>query len=460
MPIDPSIILQAKPVQLADPAELAQRALTIRDLTQRGQMQDLQYQGATRDFQNQQKLADLYRGAIKPDGTLDTEGLTSGMAQAGLGAQIPAIQKAALEAREARVKTSAAELGVQKQKLDLVNGSLASLLTKPDLSHDDVVSAISGWVDQGVLTPEQGAQRVRELPGPDGLRPFLIQRAMESMDASKRLESALPKIEYKDTGGAQTPVDLNPLTNPNPKAVQKTMTPDERAKLAFQQSGGLTDAAKDLMVDRLLAGEKPSNVLGNLGRGQQGANDLRDIQNRMATAARSRGLSGAQITGILQDTAAAGRTMTELGAREGKIAPRVQEALNFAQIAKQASAAVPRGNFLPWTKLSQMADTQINDPALAKLKAATLSLINAYAGAVGGGVMHVHDQEAATKLLSTAQSPEAYNAVVDQLIQETQAALDSPKQVQERIRKERGGGGGATDVPPDIAALLQKHGGS
>lgn len=205
------------------------------------------------------------------------------------------------------------------------------------------------------------------------------------------------------------------------------------AREADKHSGALTDEAKQLAVERLLSGEKPSSVLGNLGRGAQGASDLREVQNLLATTAKTRGITGGTIVKIMQSTAADGRAVLELGAREGKIAARVQEAQNFAIVAKDASAQVERGNFLPWNRLKQMSETQLSDPKLAKLKAATNSLVNAYAAAVGGGTPTVHDKQQADSMLSSAQSPEAYNAVVDQLILETQQALAAPSQVREKL---------------------------
>lgn len=207
----------------------------------------------------------------------------------------------------------------------------------------------------------------------------------------------------------------------------------EKDKIDADKAGALNDDAKQLAVDRLLSGEKSSSVLGNLGRGKQGAADLRDIQNKLAETAKARGITGPQLVKIMQSTAADGRAILELGAREGKIASRVQEAQNFAEVAKSASADVPRGTFVPWNKLSQMSETAMSDPKLAKLKAATNSLVNAYAAAVGGGTPTVHDKEAADHMLSTAQSPEAYDAVVDQLLLETQKALDAPGQVRQRM---------------------------
>ncbi len=141
---------------------------------------------------------------------------------------------------------------------------------------------------------------------------------------------------------------------------------------------------------------------------------------------------------ILQNTqsvAADNRTFLELGAREGKIAPRVQEANSFAKIALEASKNVDRGDFVPWSKLSQYSGKQLSDPKLAKLHAATQSLVNAYASAIGGGVMTEGNRQEANRMLYDAQGKDAYEAVVNQMLIETQAALDSPKLVREDMHK-------------------------
>jgi hypothetical protein len=167
----------------------------------------------------------------------------------------------------------------------------------------------------------------------------------------------------------------------------------------------------------------------------------------------------------IQETAAEGRTRLELGAREGRIAPRVQEAQSFAKIALKASQEVPRGTFRGLNQLFQAAGKQASDPKLAAFRAANISLINAYAGAVGGGVMHIHDQETAKQMLSTADSPQAYEAVVNQLLTETAAALESPRQVMEQMGREstgadQGGGGEApvTATGPNGQKIMLKNG--
>lgn len=254
------------------------------------------------------------------------------------------------------------------------------------------------------------------------------------------LASAAPKstVEYKDAGDRLIPVNnVTGQVVQGLPAIPKSLTVAQQRQVDGQT---LTPEAIDLAARRLKNGEEASKVLANFGRGSQGAANIAAVQNRFAQLAATPDANGQtmgaeDIATRVQELAAEKRSRLELGAREGRIAPRVQEAINFAGIAKQASADVPRSGFLPWNKLSQMADTQLSDPKLAKLKAATVSLINAYAASVGGGAIHVHDQETAGKLLSSAQSPEAYNAVVDQLITESKAALASPKQVMSDLRK-------------------------
>ncbi len=207
-----------------------------------------------------------------------------------------------------------------------------------------------------------------------------------------------------------------------------------RGKAAEGKGDPLSADAIRQAAERIVGGEPRNQVIAGYGRGAQGAENIRKIDN--AVAAMTAGKSGSSITEAGITRAGERRTELELSAREGKIATAVKEAQNFATIALDASAKVPRGQFLPWNKLSQYKDTQVQSPELASFKAATLSLVNAYTRAVGGGTVHVADKEHANEMLNTAQSQQAYEAVVKQLITETQAALAAPGQVRAQARNE------------------------
>lgn len=246
MALDPSIALSVKPVQLADPAEMQQRALTLKNLALQGQMQQSAYDQAQQEQQQQRTLADLYKSSLGENGQVDRTKLFTGAAQAGLGNRIPGLQKTFADADKATAdvghvgaQTQEIQLKMQKSKMDMAGGSIASLLSKPDVNHQDVITTVNNLVTQGIIAPEQGAQMVRTLPGnPAQLRQFLIQKGLETMDASKRLEAMMPKTEYKDTGKQLVPVDVNPLTNQGQvPTIGKVTTPGEDLSAVTQRRG-------------------------------------------------------------------------------------------------------------------------------------------------------------------------------------------------------------------------------
>lgn len=302
---------------------------------------------------------------------------------------------------------------------------------------------------------------------------FTLGAGQRRFDATGQQIAAVPEkppedyVDYVDLGDQRAPVSHRsgkPI--PNLPSLTKGMTPAGAAAEKNRHPGvTLSDSAIDLAARRLLNGEEAGKVLANFGRGTQGAANITAVQNKFAELAGSPefGMGAEDIATKIQELGAEKRARTELGAREGKIAPRVQEAINFGQIAKDASAAVPRGSFVPWSKLKQYGEKQLSDPALAKFRAANVSLINAYSAAVGGGTPTVHDKQVADDLLSTADSPEAYNAVVDQLILESEKALEAPGQVMDKMnlggKKNGKTPPAATATAESDKALLKKWGG-
>ena len=125
-----------------------------------------------------------------------------------------------------------------------------------------------------------------------------------------------------------------------------------------------------------------------------------------------------------------------LGTRSANIEMAVNEADQFADLALSASNAVPRPSFMPLTKAIQAGQKSVGDPKLASFVAANNSFINAYARAISpSGVPTVSDKEHAREMISTAQSPEAYAAVIAQLKKEMAAAVRSPSIVRSSLRE-------------------------
>jgi hypothetical protein len=230
MALDPSIILATRPVELPDPGKLMQ----LRNLATQGQAQDLQLQQQRKSIADSQALSDIYRGATGADGKIDYASVQRGMAGAGLGAQIPAYQKQRAELESALAEHGIKSLDEFKKRTDVVNGRLSSLLADPNLTHDKVINSIGGLVDSGVIDSQQGAKMVRDLPGPDQLRNYLIGKATETLEASKRLELMLPKYDEQNRGGTISQGTINPMTGQRTEtgSIVKTISPDAAAQAA------------------------------------------------------------------------------------------------------------------------------------------------------------------------------------------------------------------------------------
>jgi hypothetical protein len=117
--------------------------------------------------------------------------------------------------------------------------ALNSLLSNPNVTHENVISTMVNLVNQGIVTPEQGQQAIRELPGrPEQLRQYLVEKGLQVMDSAKRMEMLMPKREKVDNNKVISFVDTNPLTNPaGPAPVTKTTTPGEDLSAQTQRRG-------------------------------------------------------------------------------------------------------------------------------------------------------------------------------------------------------------------------------
>lgn len=222
MPIDASIPLQVRPAKFDNPQEIQARGLQIRQLMRADE-------SAQRAEAEQQTLRNLYRQSLKADGNVDSQRFVRGVAEAGLGDKIPGIQKDLADARSATTKADESDLNLHKNRLDKLSGGLAALLANPNVTHDDVIAQINRFVDNGLITPEQGAEAARNTPGrPEQLRPFLVQKALEASDASKQLDLILPKFNEQNRGGTINEGTIDPLTGQRTAGtdVQRTVSPE------------------------------------------------------------------------------------------------------------------------------------------------------------------------------------------------------------------------------------------
>lgn len=243
----------------------------------------------------------------------------------------------------------------------------------------------------------------------------------------------------RNPDGTMTPIQGGPADPTQIAAVAK----------AKQTGSLLPDDTADFLAERVINGD--TKALIGLGRGAQGAENISRVQTLVAKKAADRGMDAQDILQKSAEASGLNAQQRTFGTQTAKMAINSTEAQGAIQLGKEASANVPRGNWVPINKVIQAYQSGTSDPALAKFGAANLAIVNTYARAINPtGVPHAADKEHAMQLLSTATGPDAYNAVLDQLNQEIQiahSAAPKAKQEMEDIRKGRPNAATAATAP-------------
>lgn len=461
--IDASIPLGVKPIQIEDPGTMQAKALQLRQLA-------LQTQGAQQDYQDQQTLRQLYQ-----QNAGDPAALTSSLYKAGLGKQAIALQqqqlgnqKTVADIGESNAKASNQNAEATKTQLETtlknvqnVGSRIYALAQTPNISHDQAFQEINSWVNQGIVKPDQGAQIARALPGdPQQLKQYLMQKAVEGQGIEQQIQMHLqnmPKPQYEDVGGQKVGVDMNPLTNGGTlPTLKKTATPGEVLTAATADKRIQATAEKGFSPDE-------GEMLGALAQhGVSLPSGLRSKDQMKATVRnlidRNPGKTPdeiAEMVGNGQINFGSDKASATVAAKqEGKVSTAVNELSAFGDQALAASAAVPRGQFVPVNKLLQMADSSISDPSLLTLKLKLNALNNAYNVLSARGGTDAASRAHIQQLFSSANGPEGVQALVKALKEEGAGARASAATAAHVGAQSTSAGSGH---PADIQDILNKY---
>jgi hypothetical protein len=89
---------------------------------------------------------------------------------------------------------------------------LGSLLTKPDLSAQDVQGFATTQLQAGAITPQVYQAEMQSMPqDPQGLRGWVQQHYMSALSGETQLHAMLPQYAQVNTGPATVAVNQNPL---------------------------------------------------------------------------------------------------------------------------------------------------------------------------------------------------------------------------------------------------------
>jgi hypothetical protein len=106
----------------------------------------------------------------------------------------------------------------------------------------------------------------------------------------------------------------------------------------------------------------------------------------------------------------------------GKVAYAENELEQTIPLVREASAKLPRGQFIPFNKLKQMSQDKFSNPDLAEFRMYMTSLSNAYDMLAARGGTDVEKRAEGRRNFETAQSPEALEAVLRAVQKEAQAS--------------------------------------
>lgn len=464
MPLDPNLIIQPRRVAQLSPQDAQEGALRLSALQNGVNEQQ-------RQIQDRQTIADLYRNNIDASGNVNAAGITQGLAKSGMGDRIPQFQNSQAEYGKAVAGMNSEQLKFHKQQLDAVNGSLATLLSKPDVSHDDVIGAISGLVDQGVIDSNAGAKMVQQLPGPEQLRPWLTQRALEGLDQSQKLEKVLPKYDEQDRGGVINEGTVNPVTGVRTPGqdIQKTPTPDEKLKADTRPTfGGRTQELLASMAARGVA--LPSGLRSQT----QMAATLAGLINKYPDKTSDEiadGIAKGQINfnADKQTTAAAEKDFGT--GKSGQMLRSIGTANKHLTMLDSMADALNNGDVQLLNKIGNTWAKETGSAAPNSFDAVKQIVGQEVVKAIVAGGGGVHEREEAGSAITNAGSPAQLKDVIKRYRQVMDAQRESLVQQHRSLKLpdssladyEEGAYGTqspATDqsIPPDIAALLQKHG--
>lgn len=461
MPIDPSIAMSGRGVQLADPMDVQNKVATLRQLAGQQQLQQMQIQAAQRTQDQENTLADLYKGNVNPDGTVNRQGVLAGAAQQGLGSRIPGMQKGFAEADKATAdvghvgaQTDELKWKTAKGKLDAAGAAMSSLLANPNVTHDDAIRTVVGLVQNGTIGADQGQQMVASLPGQPGqLRQFLVQKGMEVVEAGKRMDLMAPKRQEVNDGKTTSFVDVNPYTNPQgPAPVQMQTTPGQ------DQSNATTVRGQN-MVD---ARAKDANgIAQSAARTQivEGPDGFMLVDKGTGLARPAATLNGAQVQGKdpgLNDTQAkallfgsrmqqADKILTQLAA-QGTVRPSVMKGV-VEGIPLVGGAAGAGANAL-------------SSPQQQQVEQAQRDFVNAVLRRESGAAISPTEFDSAKKQYFPSVGDS--DAVIQQKAQNRLLAtrgLMAEVPAKRRDSLNPSLDTADTSVPADIAAILKKHGG-
>ncbi|WP_176322475.1 hypothetical protein [Burkholderia vietnamiensis] len=206
MALDTSIPLQAK-------------APEFNPLQQALQVAQFRYMNANGQALQQQLDANRAVSAAYQQATDPTTGKVDNNKLMGIISQDPRAAYNMSQIAQGINTQQQQQIGIDTAKLDQsikaqtgLRQGLGSLLTKPDLSPQDVMGFATTQLQAGAITPQVFQAEMQSMPqDPQALRGWVQQHYMSALNGETQLNAMMPRYAQVNTGPATVAVNQNPL---------------------------------------------------------------------------------------------------------------------------------------------------------------------------------------------------------------------------------------------------------
>lgn len=319
-------------------------------------------------------------------------------------------------------------------------------------SIEDVSKSLfqAGDVEGGLsLAKLADAQAMRQYNIEKDKRDFGFQQS-QARQAQTNADRSYGLQEKQFTAGVEGQ-KVPPAYELNPEGGLrfKTGGPADPAVIKAQNdakigSGLLDQPTVFQLAEQYRAGD--TSVLTNLGRGAQGAENIKAIRQEVVRQNAAAGQGGADQASKNAEYFGVKSGQRTLGTKQANIELAATEFQQVLPVVQEASKAVNRTQYSDLNKIIQSYEQRTGDPKIVAFGGAVNTLVNLYSRAISpSGVPTVHDKEHAREILQKAWSQGQFDAAVTMMKAEIDAALTSPEKVRDDMRKRfLSGQGGAT----------------
>jgi hypothetical protein len=434
MAFDPSII-SAIPDMAGDAAGAQERGIGIADALDRTQLNKLHLGQEQRAEKEDQQVQQILKGSdySTPEGLAKTASAVNRVSpKAAMG-----LLKEGQQYQSGQVAAQLDQLSLLEKRQDLIVGAIDPIVAQAR----DMKAKGASDLDIKAFISQQMPQAIQGLRGmqlPDG-KPALpddqlkmvtgIQggytlATLEGWEAKSKqgaaaIKSRLEQMKADTQAKAQTTRE----TAESEKERHDRETEDtarRHAAIAEQKSKGFDDREAEFLA--ALADRNVSLPAGLRSQAQIKATiDGEFAKHPEMTADQiADGIKSGKLK-LAAETKGAQTAGTQIG----KVALASNELDTFGDQTLQASKDIPRGNFVPWNQLKNMANSKISDPKLLRFKAKMQALENAYNQLAARSGTDVDKRAHIHELFNIANGPDAVDTLVRSLKEEASGARDA-----------------------------------